>query len=169
MFDIKQDEPIAVINILGEIVMSAAFDQEDDLQVVTDRSARLYSATGQEKESMDFRGMHLLAFDNNDKGQVTLALDTYGDGNDLTLVNLSDKFKNEYKVSASGPVMCVKNVDDSVLLLADTGLSVYSTDLAQKTDIESGDAFLCAGSKSDIYTISAGSIVKEKLPIFTTE
>ncbi len=166
-FSLDSETPQAVVELPGELVYSLLFGEDGALQVVSSDSLRLYDNMGIQQGMLAYEGRRLLYFDNTLPGRPTVALDTHGDGNTLTLATAYNALADIYQTTAQGPVLGLRSLQEGALLLTGHSLTTFNSDLTHIQQQENNGLLLCAPTADYIYTFSPAELDRlwlEKLP-----
>ena len=166
-FDFTLEEPVASLDLPGELVLSMAFVGRDSsmLQVITDHRALLVDRSGRVTQSYDFGDLFVNRFINNKQGGIFLLLDQLGDGNRLQLISLDEDFAQLGSLNLNGRVQDMRMGDDFLCLFSSRSITCYSTDLKTQNDAALKGCYYIQPAGQNLYGITSETIELQKIDL----
>ena len=159
---VEEQEPVQIA-LGNQLIYELDYLQDRYLCAVGETSLQLLRTTGEIYGTYGYNGEHLMKYDINGDGFVTLALNPYQTGSQYVLKTVEYDGQERASLALGQEVLHLSAAGDYVAVLTASGLQIYTSDLqlyAQTDDIlgitqvlmrEVGTAVLVAANHASLF------------------
>lgn len=156
-----QDEEVARVSLSDQLIVSMVWNDEDEIQVVTNRNLYLFSSEGEQLAMSPLPG-ELLTYENV-PGGIYVAYGDYRDPAGVTVLSYTDDLEQAGSASLDRRLISITSDGNHVLILTEGQLYLGDPALRELKRREHQDFYRVCPAGSDLYGITPDGLVRTGL------
>ena len=152
-----QDEEVARVSLSDQLIVSMVWNDEDEIQVVTNRNLYLFSSEGEQLAMSPLPG-ELLTYENV-PGGIYVAYGDYRDPAGVTVLSYTDDLEQAGSASLDRRLISVTSDGNHVLILTEGQLYLGDPALRELKLRSHSDLYMVCPVGSSIYGVSPDGLI----------
>ncbi len=152
-----QDEEVARVSLSDQLIVSMVWNDEDEIQVVTNRNLYLFSSEGEQLAMSPLPG-ELLTYENV-PGGIYVAYGDYRDPAGVTVLSYTDDLEQAGSASLDRRLISITSDGNHVLILTEGQLYLGDPALRELKLRSHSDLYMVCPVGSSIYGVSPNGLI----------
>ncbi len=152
-----QDEEVARVSLSDQLIVSMVWNDEDEIQVVTNRNLYLFSSEGEQLAMSPLPGA-LLTYENV-PGGIYVAYGDYRDPAGVTVLSYTDDLEQAGSASLDRRLISITSDGNHVLILTEGQLYLGDPALRELKLRSHSDLYMVCPVGSSIYGVSPNGLI----------
>ena len=152
-----QDEEVARVSLSDQLIVSMVWNDEDEIQVVTNRNLYLFSSEGEQLAMSPLPG-ELLTYENV-PGGIYVAYGDYRDPAGVTVLSYTDDLEQAGSASLDRRLISITSDGNHVLILTEGQLYLGDSALRELKLRSHSDLYMVCPVGSSIYGVSPDGLI----------
>ncbi len=152
-----QDEEVARVSLSDQLIVSMVWNDEDEIQVVTNRNLYLFSSEGEQLAMSPLPG-ELLTYENV-PGGIYVAYGDYRDPAGVTVLSYTDDLEQAGSASLDRRLISITSDGNHVLILTEGQLYLGDPALRELKLRSHSDLYMVCPVGSSIYGVSPDGLI----------
>lgn len=152
-----QDEEVARVSLSDQLIVSMVWNDEDEIQVVTNRNLYLFSSEGEQLAMNPLPG-ELLTYENV-PGGIYVAYGDYRDPAGVTVLSYTDDLEQAGSASLDRRLISITSDGNHVLILTEGQLYLGDPALRELKLRSHSDLYMVCPVGSSIYGVSPDGLI----------
>jgi len=163
IFDTGKTEPVASFSIENSIVLSIEYKLNNNISVITDNKALLYSNSGEKLAEYDYQAQGISFFDNSQPCNTMLVTGIFSQEHKLDIVNLDESYKPKAVKTVAKPVNSAVCEGNFIFIMSDNELICYTAALDELYSELLVDSYLICPIGETVYYNTSEQIKLAKI------